>query len=87
MRIFKAKDFSKWAKSLISDDTLKDIVTEMEKGNVGDQLGANLYKKRLPVHGRGKRGGARSFIAYKTKNRTFFMYAGASQLKVPIVAN
>jgi len=75
MRIFKVRDFSKWAKSRISDGQLKEIVTEMERGIVGDKLGADLYKKRLPIHGRGKRGGARSIVAYKAKNRIFFMYA------------
>lgn len=40
---------------------------------VGDNLGGNVYKKRVKLEGRGKRGGARTIIAYKSEEKAFFI--------------
>ncbi|MEN9846641.1 MAG: hypothetical protein RIS36_1788 [Pseudomonadota bacterium] len=72
---YKLKDFAKWAKKEgISDDELAAVVSEMNRGLLGDRLGAHIYKKRIKVDGRGKRGGARAIVLYKDKDVTLFLY-------------
>jgi hypothetical protein len=72
---YKLKDFAKWAKKEgISDEDLGDVVAEMSRGLLGDRLGAHIYKKRIKVEGRGKRGGARAIVLYKDKDVTLFLY-------------
>jgi hypothetical protein len=72
---YKLKDFAKWAqKEGISDDELAAVVSEMSQGLLGDRLGAHIYKKRIKVEGRGKRGGARAIVLYKDKDVTLFLY-------------
>ena len=75
MERYKLKDFAKWAKKEgISDDELTAVVSEMSRGLLGDRLGAHIYKKRIKVEGRGKRGGARAIVLYKDKDVTLFLY-------------
>lgn len=75
MKRYKLRDFAKWAKKEgISDDELAAVVLEMSRGLLGDRLGAHIYKKRLKVEGRGKRGGARAIVLYKDKDVTLFLY-------------
>ena len=72
---YKLKDFAKWAKKEgISDDELAAVVSEMNRGLLGDRLGAHIYKKRIKVEGRGKRGGARAIVLYKDRDVTLFLY-------------
>ncbi len=72
---YKLKDFAKWAKKeSISDDELAAVASEMSRGLLGDRLGAHIYKKRIRVEGRGKRGGARAIVLYKDQNVTLFLY-------------
>lgn len=75
MERYKLRDFAKWAKKEgISDDELAVVVSEMSRGLLGDRLGAHIYKKRIKVEGRGKRGGARAIVLYKDKDVTLFLY-------------
>ena len=75
MRIFKNKDFHKWAlKQKISDPCLIKAVTEIETGLFEANLGSGIYKKRLPLGNKGKRGGARSIVAFKVSTKAFFIY-------------
>ena len=75
MERYKLRDFAKWAKKEgISDDELAVVVSEMSRGLLGDRLGAHIYKKRIKVDGRGKRGGARAIVLYKDKDVTLFLY-------------
>ena len=67
MRIFKNKAFTKWAeKEGLSDDALQIAVDEMERGLIDADLGGHVVKKRVAVGGRGKRGGVRTLLAYKS---------------------
>jgi len=82
MRIFKTRLFAKWLrKEKLSDQLLRGAVQEIEKGLVDADLGENVYKKRIPLKGRGKRGGARSIIAYKASEKTFFIFGFAKNEK------
>ena len=52
-------------KERVSDKFLIEVVAEMSRGLLGDRLGANIYKKRIKVDGRGKRGGGRVVVLFK----------------------
>ena len=78
MRIFKTRQFDKWAaKEGISDDALASAVIEMEDGLIDADLGGHVFKKRVPLPGRGKSGGARTLLAYRFGDRAFFVFGFA----------
>jgi hypothetical protein len=72
---FKLRAFAKWAKGAgITDDDLLAVIAEMDRGLLGDRLGAHVYKERLRVDGRGKRSGARTIVLYRAGVVVLFMY-------------
>jgi hypothetical protein len=74
-RVFKTKTFRRWSrKAGISDEVLCTAVDEMTQGLIDADLGGRVYKKRIPVPGRGKRGGARTIIGSNLEDRWFFLY-------------
>jgi len=74
MRIFKTKWFHRWAaKEGLTEMVLRAAAVELEQG-LGDALGGYVYKKRIALPGLGKRGGARTLIAYRSGHAVFFMY-------------
>lgn len=78
MHIYKTRAFAKWAsKEGLSDTALSAAVTEMEAGLVDAELGGQVVKKRVPLDGRGKRGGARTLLAYRQGDKAFFVYGFA----------
>jgi hypothetical protein len=78
MRIFQYKSFKRWAENEgITDSDLRAVISEMEAGLIGDKLGGNVYKKRVKLKRRGKRGGARTIIAFKTDEKSFFIFGFA----------
>jgi hypothetical protein len=75
MRVFKYKRFFRFAeKAGITDNILKNIVTDLENGVCEAGLGGNVYKKRVARQGEGKRGGYRAIIFFKSGERAFFAY-------------
>jgi len=75
VRIFKTKWFARFArKEDISDERLVDSVREIEKGLNDGELGGGLLKKRLARPGKGKRGGYRTIIVFRTGDRAVFVY-------------
>jgi hypothetical protein len=58
----------------LPDRTLCAAVVEIAAGLVDANLGGNVYKKRLPMPGRGKSGGARVLIATILAERWFFLF-------------
>lgn len=74
-RVFKTKTFRRWSrKAGISDDVLCAAVEEMMRGLIDADLGGWVFKKRVPVPGRGKRGGARTVVGSNLQDRWFFLY-------------
>jgi len=74
-RVFKTKLFARWLrKSTLSDDALCEAIVEMNRGLIDGELGGHVFKKRVAMPGRGKRGGARVLVATKLGNRWFFLY-------------
>jgi len=74
-RVFKTRRFSRWMrKTELSDQALCDAVSEMERGLIDADLGGGVVKKRVPLPGRGKRGGTRTLVATNKSNRWFFVF-------------
>jgi hypothetical protein len=44
-------------------------------------LGGGVYKKRVGIRGKGKRGSVRTIIAFKISGHAFFMYGYAKNVK------
>ena len=85
MRIFKNKAFSKWAnKENLDDESLRLSVIEMDKGLIDADLGGHVFKKRIAIAGRGKSGGIRTLLVYKTGNKAFFVYGFAKNSRANI---
>lgn len=81
MEIFKHRSFHQWATSEdLMDHTLKKAIEEMKKGLYEANLGSGLYKKRIALSGKGKRGGYRTLIAFKEEKRAFFIYGFAKNV-------
>ncbi len=46
----------------------------MLRGLIDADLGGRVFKKRIPVPGRGKRGGARTIVGSNLRDRWFFLF-------------
>jgi len=88
MRLFKTRDFAKWAdKQNIDDARLVQAIVEIGNGLVDVNYGGNLYKKRVSIAKRGKSGGGRTLIAVRFKDKAFFLYGFAKSKKANISKN
>jgi len=73
-RVFKTRTFARWMrKTELSDASLYKAVDEMVDGLIDADLGGGLFKKRVALPGRGKRGSARTLVATNKGNRWFFL--------------
>jgi hypothetical protein len=52
---------------------LQEAASEVANG-LADALGGYVYKKRVALPGRGKRGGARTVLAFRRGSAAFFIY-------------
>ena len=76
MRIFKTKWFSRFARQENIDDAkLVEAVQNIENGLVDADYGGGLLKQRIARDGEGKSGGYRGIIAFKSENRSIFVFA------------
>lgn len=74
-RVFKTRSFvSQMKKAGVSDTALYKAVSEMRRGLVDADLGGGVVKKRVPIPGQGKSGGARTLLATNRGSRWFFVY-------------
>ncbi len=75
MRIYKHRLFLKWAKKeAITDQMIKAAVAEMVNGLIDADLGSGLFKKRIAMPGKGKRGSYRTLLAYQADEKAIFVY-------------
>jgi len=75
MSLYKTRPFSRMArKAGITDDALKGAVEEMRNGIIHADLGGNVYKQRIALPGRGKRGGSRVIVAANIRDRWIFVH-------------
>lgn len=73
-RIFRTGTFSHWMnKTGLADADACQSVIEMESGLIDAELGAHVVKKRVALHGRGKREGARTIVATNRGSRWYFI--------------
>lgn len=85
MDSYKTKRFARWAKSeRLSDENLDHALEEMERGLTGDSLGSYIFKKRVALAGRGKRGGARTIVIFKQGDVALFVYGYAKNDKADL---
>ena len=78
MRIFKSKQFKRWAdKEKLTDAVLAQAIREIENGLIDANLGGHVFKKRISISGQGKSGGLRTLLAFKADNMSFFMFGFA----------
>lgn len=78
MRIFKNRCFDRFAEAeAVSDSELKDIIQRIETGQSVFPLGGNVYKVRVARPGKGKSGGYRVIVFFKSDFRSFFVYGFA----------
>jgi hypothetical protein len=76
VRIFKVSRFTRFAaKENIVDDELKAIVKDvLEAGQAEVNLGGGVYKVRIARPGKGKSGGYRVIVLFRSGDLTFFVY-------------
>ena len=78
MRVFKTKWFARYARRAgIKDESLCEAITRAERGLVDADLGGGVIKQRVARTGQGRSGGYRTFIAYRMKDRSVFLYGFA----------
>jgi hypothetical protein len=75
MRVYKTRAFQRWlSKQVLTDEMLFEAVSEIEQGLVDANLGGFLYKKRIALPGRGKRGSVRTLLAVKHGSKAIYLY-------------
>ena len=85
MRIFITREFSRSVMGAdLGEAALVNAAMEMNEGLWDANLGGQVYKKRVALAGRGKRGGARTLVAFKRGDRVFFMYGFAKNQRANI---
>ncbi|PZR87278.1 MAG: hypothetical protein DI537_26640 [Stutzerimonas stutzeri] len=78
MRIFKTKWVARFVRrERINDASLKEAIERAERGIIDADLGGGLIKQRVARPGRGRSGGFRMIVAYRTEERAFFLYGFA----------
>ncbi len=88
MRIFKYRTFEKWAKKQgMSNDDLKNAITEIQQGLIDANLGGHVYKKRIGLHGKGKRSSHRTIVLMNIHDKAIFAHGFAKGKKGNITKN
>jgi hypothetical protein len=78
LRIIITKSFRRFCRKVeIADAALVDAVEEIERGLIDADLGGGLLKKRIARAGGGKSGGFRVVLAFRSGDRTVFIYGFA----------
>jgi hypothetical protein len=73
--LYISKGFGRFASDAeIDDQSLLDIASEVENGQVDADLGGALFKKRVRRKGQGKSSGYRVIVIFKREKRIFFIY-------------
>jgi hypothetical protein len=82
VRVFKTRDFSRFArKEGIDEARLYEAITRADRGLVDADLGGGVIKQRVARPGKGRSGGHRTVIAYRSKERAIFIHGFAKNTK------
>jgi len=74
MRAFKTKWFARFARQeRIADSSLREAIARAEQGHIDADPGGGLIKQRVARQGQGRSGGYRVIVAYRAKQRAFFL--------------
>jgi hypothetical protein len=87
MRVFKGKQFSRWANAeSISDDHLCQAAAEAFSGQFDADLGGYLFKQRIARRDGGKSGGYRTILGFRKSDskRVFFLYGFPKNVRANI---
>ena len=88
MRIFKTKEFARFARrERISDANLEAAVARAEAGHIDADLGGGIVKQRVPRAGQGRSGGYRVIVFYRTRTRAIFVEGYAKSARDNIEAD
>lgn len=78
MRVLITKSFRRFQrKERITDAALAEAISRAERGLIDADLGSCLIKQRIGRPGQGRSGGYRTVIAYRAKDRAFFLFGFA----------
>lgn len=89
MRVFKGRQFSRWAASeAIGDDYLYQAAAEAFVGQYDADLGGYLFKQRIARKDSGKSGGYRTILGFRKSDssRIFFLYGFPKNARANITA-
>ena len=89
MRVFKGKQFSRWAAGeAIADADLCKAAAEAFAGQYDADLGGYLFKKRVARRDGGKSGGYRTILGFRKSDseRIFFLYGFPKNVRPNITA-
>lgn len=82
MRVFKTKNFTRFArKESLSDRALCDAVERAARGLVDADLGSGLIKQRVGRADQGRSGGYRTIIAWRSGERSIFIFGFAKSAR------
>ncbi|MGQ0456254.1 MAG: type II toxin-antitoxin system RelE/ParE family toxin [Hyphomicrobium sp.] len=82
MRVFATKEFARFArKERIGSSQLCEAVCRARNGLIDADLGGGVIKQRVARQGQGRSGGYRTIIAFRSGDRSIFMYGFAKSGK------
>ncbi len=88
MRIFKNKLFVQFARhEKIGDELLCEAVERAERGLIDADLGGGVIKQRIARPNRGRSGGYRSIVLFRTSERAIFVFGFAKNQMENITKN
>ena len=88
MRVFQTREFVRFArKERIGDDRLCEAVDRAERGLIDADLGGGVIKQRVARPGQGSSRGYRTIIAFRSADRSVFMYGFAKSGKANLTGN
>ena len=82
MRVFATKEFARFVrKERIGSSQLCEAVSRAGNGLIDADLGGGVIKQRVARQGQGRSGGYRTIIAFRSGDRSIFMYGFAKNSK------
>ncbi len=88
MRLFKTKSFARFAKKAgIGDSELRGAVDAAERGLIAADLGGGVIKQRIARAGKGKSGGFRTLIVFRSGTRAVFVHGFAKSAQDNVAAD
>ena len=85
MRVYKTKTFARFQRREgLTDAALCAAVADAGAGLIDADLGRGLIKQRVARAGQGKRGGHRTVIAYRKRDRAVFRFGFAKNAKADL---